>query len=604
VSGPGPLTAQLLERVLAEAFPFHLLVDEAGRATRVGPSLRTACPGLAEGAPVEQHLRITSPRATGWTAAPGRSHPRGLVLVAATSGPLVLRGQLLEAGTSALFLGSPWVTSLDALTGLGLRLNDFSAADPVTDLLMLFGAQTSALADAQQLATQLREAAQRQEHQATHDGLTGLINRSRFSALLDSTLESIRGTGGSVGVVLLDMDRFKEINDTLGHQCGDRLLQQLGPRIQGALRANEVVARLGGDEFALLVRSPKHGEEALADFTAITRRVIDAIHVPIVVDDLTLAVEASAGLAMAPDHGSTSEALLQHADVAMYVAKASHTDSAVYSPELDSHEPRRLTLLSRMRAAADDGEFVLYYQPLLHVATDEVPGVEALVRWQHPDEGLLPPGEFVPIAESSGFIHRLTREVLSLACIQAKAWEQAGDPLVVSVNISARCLLDATLPDAVAEVLTRVALPSSLLKLEITESAIIADTVRAQAVIARLRALDVKLSIDDFGTGFTSLAYLRDLPVQELKIDRSFVGTMLTEPKNAILVQTGIELATRLGLESVAEGVEDAATLARLRALGCSTAQGYHIARPMPADALEAWLAQRRRTRPVLSATA
>jgi diguanylate cyclase (GGDEF)-like protein len=429
-------------------------------------------------------------------------------------------------------------------------------------------------------------------HQATHDELTGLPNRGMFATLLDNALDHARETQGTVAVVLLDLDRFKDINDTLGHRYGDSLLQQIGPRISAVIRDVDVLARLGGDEFVLLFPSTATGQSAIHAASDLTRRLLDELHEPFVVDDVSLAVEASAGIAVWPAHGDKGDVLLQHADIAMYLAKSRHEDIALYNSALDGHNPRKLTLLSQLRDAAGNGELVLYYQPLVDLASGNVVGAESLVRWNHPDEGLLPPGDFVPLAEGSGFIHELTRFVLQAACEQAKVWETAGLPLVVSVNISARCLLDNGLPQSVAATLLATGLPPHLLKLELTETAIIADADRAGSIIGRLHTLGVGLSIDDFGTGYTSLSFLRDLPLQEIKIDRSFVANMLTHPKDAIIVRTGVELAQRLGLDSVAEGIEDAPTFDALAALGCTTAQGFHLGRPMPSDDFDRWLAE------------
>ena len=427
-------------------------------------------------------------------------------------------------------------------------------------------------------------------YQATHDELTGLPNRALFATLLEGALAKAREAEGSVAVVLLDLDRFKDINDTLGHRYGDYLLQQIGPRIGAVLRDVDVLARLGGDEFVLLFPSHATGQPAVHAALDLTRRILDALHEPFIVDDVSLAVEASAGIAVWPAHGDTGDVLLQHADIAMYLAKSRHEDLAIYNSALDGHNPRKLTLLSQLRGAVDNGELVLHFQPLVDIGSGVVVGAEALVRWNHPDEGLLSPGEFVPLAEGSGFIHELTRFVLQAACAQAKAWENAALPLVVSVNISARCLLDTGLPQSVAATLLATGLPPHLLKLELTETAIIADPDRARSIISRLHTLGVGLSIDDFGTGYTSLSFLRDLPVQEIKIDRSFVTNMLTRPKDAIIVRTGVELAHRLGLDSVAEGIEDAATFSALATLGCTTAQGFHLGRPMASAAFDSWL--------------
>jgi len=604
VSGPGALPGALLEQVLTEAFPFHLVLDGAGTVVRAGASLRIACPGLVPGVTAAEHLTVRSPRGTGWTFGAGARAPRGLVIVEATAGPLRLRGQLLTLPDGVLLLGSPWVTTLAQLSGLGLRLDHFAAADPVTDFVMLLGAQASALADARHLAQELEATAAEQAHQAAHDALTGLPNRVSFTRHLGLAMDAARAGGGSVAVVLLDLDGFKDVNDTLGHHCGDQLLTRVGPRIARTLREGELVARLGGDEFGLVLTTDRDGDAAVGDVLAVLRRVLHAFDEPFVVDGVTLSLAASAGVAVGPEHGESPSALLQHADVAMYRAKAGHDPVVVYRSALDDHDPRKLRLLSQLRAGIDAGELVLDYQPLLHLASGCVRGVEALVRWQHPDEGRLPPSEFVPLAESSGLVHPMTHEVLAQACEQARRWQLAGRPLVVSVNVSARCLLDETLPDRVARELARTGLPAGLLKLEVTESAIIADPRRARAVLERLRGLGAAVSIDDFGTGYTSLAALRDLPVDELKVDRSFVTTMLTEPRGAAIVRTGLELAARLGMASVAEGIEDAATLAALADLGCTTAQGYHVARPMPAAALDAWLDARAAGRALEAATA
>jgi predicted signal transduction protein with EAL and GGDEF domain len=353
------------------------------------------------------------------------------------------------------------------------------------------------------------------------------------------------------------------------------------------------MARLGGDEFALLLSTDTVGPQALAHTTSVTRRILTALQAPFRIEQVSLTVEASAGIAMSPQHGSTGEVLLQRADIAMYTAKSQHVDVAVYDRALDCNNPRRLSLLGQLRSAIATSELIVHYQPLVDIASGEVRGAEALVRWQHPSEGMLPPLEFIPLAESSGLIHELTRYVLESACRQAGDWRDAGAPLVISVNISARCLLDVTLPETVAEALARAGLPASLLKLELTESAIVSDPVRAQQVIARLHALGVSLSVDDFGSGYTSLAYLRDLPVQELKVDGAFVMRMRTDHRDAAIVRTVVELAARLGMQSVAEGIEDAETLIAVGAMGCTTAQGYHISRPMDAEKMLPWLAAR-----------
>lgn len=443
-------------------------------------------------------------------------------------------------------------------------------------------------------------------HQARHDSLTGLPNRLAFAEQLQTALGKALPAGCSVGVALLDLDRFKEINDTLGHRYGDLLLQQIGPRLREVLRPGDTIARLGGDEFVLLLTDDETaGGSAAAHggpqdrFAEVTRRAMEALTRPFLVDGLSLAVEASAGVAVFPQDGTNVELLLQRADIAMYVAKSTHTVCESYDHRLDDHNPRKLALLSELRRAVTDDELVMHYQPSVDLLGSTVLGVEALVRWQHPVEGLLAPNEFIPLAEGSGFIHELTTHVLNLSLDQAARWAAAGTPLVVSVNISARCLLDSTLPETVRQALNRTGVPADLLMLEITESAFMADPVRAGEVIRRLHDLGVHLSIDDFGTGYTSMSYLRDLPVDELKIDRSFVMRMLRDTKDAVIVRTSIDLAQRLGLRAIAEGVEDDATWRALQALDCDAARGYLFSRPVPAAELDTWL-QHWRNQPTL----
>lgn len=427
-------------------------------------------------------------------------------------------------------------------------------------------------------------------YRATHDALTGLPNRVLFAQLFDVELAKLADSGGTIAVGLLDLDRFKDVNDTFGHHFGDRLLQQIGPRIGEVLCGRTRLARLGGDEFAVLITLDTDGDIAEVEQRLIMQCVLDALRTPFIVDGVSLVVEASAGMAHFPQDGNTGALLLQRADIAMYVAKANHQDLVLYDASHDTHDWRKLALLADLHHAVPRNEFVLHYQPLIDIGTDTVHGVEALIRWQHPTKGLLFPGDFIDLAEGSGFIHELTRWVLHHALTDAATWARHSAPLVVSVNISARCLLDATLPDTVAGILSNTGVPTTQVKLEITESAIMADPVRANDVINRLHDLGIALSIDDFGTGYTSLAYLRDLPVQELKIDKSFVTHMLTKTKDAAIVRTAVELAHRLGLDIVAEGIEDAAVLTELRVLGCTTAQGYHLSRPLPKNQLLAWI--------------
>jgi diguanylate cyclase (GGDEF)-like protein len=433
--------------------------------------------------------------------------------------------------------------------------------------------------------------AERHAHEAMHDALTGAPNRALFTRILDRALITSKQAGSSVGVVLVNLDRFKEVNSTLGHDAGDLLLKQVAARISSALAPGEVLARFGADEFAVMITTTGTANSGKCDLHAAVARVQRALAQEFIVDEVALAVEATAGVVCSPEDGRTSRLLLQRVDIALNLAKTNHEATGAYDHTLDHHDPRKLRLLADLRQAASREELVLHYQPMVDIASSRIGGVEALVRWQHPAEGLLAPAEFLPLAESTGFIHELTQWVLRRAVQDAKKWADAGDPLVVSVNLSARCLIDADLPEKLAGILREIGLPAQLLKLEITESAIIADPIRAQDVINRLHEIGVALSIDDFGTGYTSFAYLRDLPVQEIKIDSTFVTHMLYRYKDEVIVRTAVELAGRLGLDSVAEGVDDPAILVALAEMGCTTGQGYYLCRPIPAPELRPWIA-------------
>ena len=440
-----------------------------------------------------------------------------------------------------------------------------------------------------------RQAAENQ-HQALHDGLTGLPNRT---LLHDRTSQAIRQADRELvpaALALLDLDRFKEVNDTLGHHYGDQLLIQVGHRLQAALRGVDTVARLGGDEFAVLLPKIATAEGAVA----VAGKLQAALAEPFLLEGLTLEVEASIGLALYPDHGNDPEELLQHADIAMYVAKDTHAGFVLFDPTQDQHSPRRLALLGELRRAIDQGQLLLHYQPKIDAHTSRVLGVEALVRWQHPKHGLLPPGEFIPLAERTGLIGPLTHYVLDAALRQCRDWRQAGHELVVAVNVSARRLLDLEFPDEVAGLLAHWRVPARLLVVEITESAIMADPEHAMQILGRLNQMGVQLSIDDFGTGYSSMAYLKSLPVHELKVDRSFVAQMTSNSRDAVIVRSTVDLGRNLGLRVVAEGVEDQATWQELDALGCDAIQGYYISRPVPADELASWLAHEHSATPNL----
>src|SRR4051794_18341449 len=419
------------------------------------------------------------------------------------------------------------------------------------------------------------------EHDSRHDELSGLANRKLLTERLDTAI----GTGERVGLVLLDLDRFKEINDALGHRYGDELLAQIGPRLAGTVRAGDTVARLGGDEFAVLLPEIT----CLGAALDVAEKLRTATERPFQISGAELTVEASAGVVVSGDHGDDAQTLLRRAEVAMYVAKQRTRGIAVYEPAEDSHDPTRLALLGELRRAMEQRELVLFYQPKIDLRTGAVAGVEALVRWQHPRRGLVMPDRFVPLAEHTGLIAPFTRYVIDDALRQARRWADDGRPLSVAVNLAARNLGDLELFDDVRRMLRDHGVPPERLTLELTESAITTEPAHALTLLTRLRGAGVSLAIDDFGTGYTSLAQLKNLPVTELKIDRSFVGTMTTDRSNGLIVRSVVDLARNLGLETVAEGVEDADTFAALAANGCALAQGYHMSRPLSGDAFDEW---------------
>jgi len=429
----------------------------------------------------------------------------------------------------------------------------------------------------------------RRHHEARHDRLTGLVNRQRFAEVVD---ELIAAREPRLAILLLDLDRFKDVNDALGHAYGDRLLQEVAQRLSADVSDAWEIARLGGDEFAVLL-APVAGE---SDALAGARRVAAGLRGPFEIDGVALDGEASIGVVMYPEDGGDGDTLLQRGDVAMYRAKDRQVEYARYSREHDHHSPARLGLMAELRGAIEAGQLVLHYQPKIDLQTNRVAGCEALVRWEHPDLGLLAPSAFLAMAESTSVIRPLTRSVLEQALADAGAWQARGLDLSVAVNVSPRCLLDQTFPATVHELLSAAGVQPARLSLELTESAIMADPALTATVLDELHRMGVVLSVDDFGTGYSSLAYLKRLPITQIKIDRSFVMAMATNEDDATIVRSTIDLGRNLGLEVVAEGVESQSIWDRLNALGCTVAQGYFLSRPVPADELTAWLRRRHRT--------
>ncbi|WP_448625213.1 bifunctional diguanylate cyclase/phosphodiesterase [Geodermatophilus sp. URMC 64] len=422
--------------------------------------------------------------------------------------------------------------------------------------------------------------------EAHHDPLTGLPNRRRFIEELERTVYD--DAARSCAVLMIDLDRFKEINDSFGHSVGDDLLCLVGPRLEKALQPGDLLARMGGDEFAVLLPDadrPRAHEVA--------HRLGAALRDAFVLDGMPLHIDASIGIALCPDHGRDRSLLLARADTAMYAAKRDRHGFEVWAPDGTPDSRNRLETLEQLRSALDTEELVPYYQPKLDLRTGSVVGVEALVRWQHPRRGLLTPDVFLPLAEQAGLMRRLALRVLERSLSDLRSWRAAGHELSVAVNLSVSNLQDVALPEQVAMLLDSLDVPAPALTLEITEDVLMADAARSQQVLDGLRRLGVKLSIDDYGTGYSSLAYLRALPVHELKLDRSFVRNLTSDPRAAAIVRSTLQLSRDLGMTMVVEGVEDADALAALCAWNCDIAQGFHVARPMPAGQFLDWLTAR-----------
>ena len=433
--------------------------------------------------------------------------------------------------------------------------------------------------------TERREQLKAMEYQALHDALTGLPNRVLLSDRLSQAVRNAQRENHPLALLIIDLDHFKEINDTLGHHNGDIILKLAAERMGTVLRSSDTVARLGGDEFAVLLPGTDQ-----RDAENIAEKLRAMLELPCELEGHTFYVGASVGIAMYPEHGLDDVILMQHADVAMYVAKRVKSGHAVYQEAEDSSSLSQLSLMNELRAAIDNEELRLCYQPVIDLKTERVNGVEALVRWQHPSKGLLYPDEFIPIAEQTGLIGPLTLWVLERAMLQSCEWLEAGLELRISFNLSARNLHDAKLPGQIAELIEAGGVKAEHLRLEITERAIIADRQYTSAMLNNLCEMGVHISIDDFGTGYSSLVYLKQLPVDEIKVDRSFVTRMLQDDSDEVIVRSTIELAHNIGMRVVAEGVEDKAVYEHLLELGCDAVQGFYISKPLSPELFLQWL--------------
>ncbi|MFW2512643.1 putative bifunctional diguanylate cyclase/phosphodiesterase [Demequina sp. SO4-13] len=434
-------------------------------------------------------------------------------------------------------------------------------------------------------------AAARHAHEAAHDSLTGLGNRGQLDQEITRTLRNSQASEGhGPGLVLLDLDHFKDFNDTLGHPVGDMILRQVAQRLLGAMPEHGSVHRLGGDEFAVVVPG------GLEESRQVARNLLAALDAPIQIEGLELLVRASAGVAVAPMHGTDGETLMKNSDIALYHAKLERDRISTYSPEYDVNTVERLQLLADLRAALDTEQLSVVYQPQVDLNTRRTVAVEALVRWDHPTRGSVAPDDFIPLAENSGLIFPVTAFVLERALAQMAKWREDGFRVRVAVNLSARHLSDVGLAQQIYEALARHKVPASALVLEVTETGILSDTVRADMVIRAVRGIGVEIAIDDYGTGNASLSYLKRLQIDELKVDRSFVSNIGSDHHDLIIVRSTIALALALDLRVVAEGIEDDATAQSLAQLGRVIGQGYHLGLPAAPDEIRARLESERRS--------
>lgn len=454
--------------------------------------------------------------------------------------------------------------------------------------LMAYEAGALVLDQTNRLRVETSTLEHKAQHNTTHDPVTDLPNRVLFYDRLEQAVVSAQREKTKLAILIVELNNFKDVNNTLGHYNGDRILKKVATRLRNVLRGSDTIARQGGDEFSVLLPKIESQQNALA----IADKLSAAMEAPFEIEGLAVGIHLKTGIVLYPEHSLDADTLLQRANVALHAAKSGQNNTVIYDPDQDQYSPQRLTLMGELRQALHNNELVMYYQPKLQLSSNEVHSVEALIRWHHPKHGFLNPDEFIQLAERTGLIHPLTVWIIDTAMQQIKQWHQNGYHLSVAINLSALLLIDQELPEMIAGKLAHYQIPVELLRIEITESAIITDPVRALEVLERIHKMGIHISIDDFGTGYSSLAYLSKLAINEIKIDKSFVLQMLNNKREEKIVHATINLAHNLGLSVVAEGVEDQQTLDRLRELGCDSIQGYFICQPAPADDFIAWLTQ------------
>ena len=500
------------------------------------------------------------------------------------------RGQVLEVTVPVIYgdrlsgvygfaqVSIPWEETANLLWRSVITVAAVIAIIALLAWLLLFRTMHRA-------SSTLRTQAEENERLALHDALTGLPNRRLLQDRLDRAIASSQRSGKNLALMILDVDRFKEVNDTLGHDRGDALLKEVALRLADVVRDADTVARLGGDEFAVL--APDVGSQL--DAERLAGRVHSAFDEAFQVGDLHLHVESSIGVALLPDHADNATELLQRADTAMYAAKSTHLGALLYRPGDGGNSAERLQLLSDLRNALGTDQLSIHYQPKVDLTNAQVIGTEALLRWNHPERGNIPPNDFIPLAENTGLIQGLTRYVLEMVCSQMSEWDRVGAEfahLPVAINLSARNLLEPNFDEFLEDILASHLIEPERIELEVTESALIEDPVRSHQMMHKIAGLGVTLAVDDFGTGYTSMSQLEQMPLSTLKIDRSFTQRLADDPGGATLVKAMVDLAHEFGLEVVAEGVEDAEVTARLLELGCDVGQGYLWSRPVASHAL------------------
>ena len=579
----------------AQAFPFAFVVDPSRRIIAAGELLRRICPEVD-----------AQPLLDACFSATNNDLTRDFAQLAADSGQLLilnrkragvvppLRGQWMAISDSSLmFIGWPWVTSFGQLGEMGIKLSEIPPHNPLAEMLMLLQTNRSAMDDAHELAQALRQRRKELEevnkelaHRAFHDALTGLPNRLMLRDRLSQAIARAERNGTVLAVLFIDLDRFKAINDTLGHRIGDAVLNSVAARIAGPLRKSDTVAREGGDEFLVLLEEVGSAQNA----ARVAAKLLHSLDQPHDIEGRSLHCSGSIGVAMYPDDGKTADELIMHADAAMFDSKGGGRNQVhFFSEESWTRLAKRFSLEAELRSAIEEKQFIIHYQPKIELASGRITGAEALIRWKHPVRGIVPPVEFIPLAEELGLIVPIGEWVLDDVCAQMKDWlRRYGWSPSVSVNISARQLQVNDFTHRVEEILARHQLPPQLLELELTEHSLMQQHERASQLMAGLKQQGVRLVLDDFGTGYSNLMTLFSMPFDMLKVDRSFVSGIEDNVPSRALVDMILALARQLRLQVVAEGVETRAQQSLLATLGCEFVQGYLHSPPLPPASFEA----------------